>query len=221
MKQLADNLFAITGKGIFSIPIFVVVKANGKLTLIDTGLAKDTNSIIKQIRKKWGSLENIERIAFTHRHSDHTQGLVKILEEMTTISAEAPPEEKIEIVVHEAEAPYFIEDLKEHNIKPNRLVKHEEYIDKEINLKAIHTPGHSFGHICMLFEDKKIILLGDIIMNMFGILSQVFKRFHDDYDQYIVSLPRILSFDWDFAVASHIKPKKIPRAKIERFIKRL
>jgi glyoxylase-like metal-dependent hydrolase (beta-lactamase superfamily II) len=221
MKQLADNLFAVRGKGIFSIPVFVAVKANGKLTLIDTGLAKDTNSILKKLKKKWGSLENIERIAFTHRHSDHTQGLAKILDEMTTISAEAPPQEKIELVVHEAEAPHFIELLKEHNIEPNRLVKHEEYIDKELNLKAIHTPGHSFGHICMLFEDSKIILLGDLIMNMFGILNPVFKRFHDDYDQYIVSLPRILSYDWDFAVASHMKPKKIPRARIERFIKRL
>jgi glyoxylase-like metal-dependent hydrolase (beta-lactamase superfamily II) len=221
MRQLADNLFAITGKGIFTIPVFVAVKANGKLTLVDTGLAKDTNSIIKQIMKKWGSLENIERIAFTHRHSDHTQGLVRILDEMTTISAEAPPHEKIELIVHEAEASHFIEYLKEHNIKPNRLVKHEDYIDNELKLKAIHTPGHSFGHICMLFEDSKILLLGDIIMNMFGILSPTFKRFHDDYDQYIVSLPRILSYDWDFAVASHMKPKKIPRARIERFIKRL
>lgn len=221
MKKLAENVFAITGKGLFSVPVFVVTKTNGKLTIIDTGLAKDIDVIIKKIMKKWGSLENIERIIFTHSHGDHTQGLLKILDEMTTISAEAPPHEKIELIVHEAEAPYFVELFKEQNIKPNRLVKHEEFIDKELNLRVIHIPGHTFGHICLLLEDKKIILLGDTIMNIYGFLRPVFKKFHDDNDQYIVSLPRILNYEWEFAVPSHIKPKKIPRVKIERFISRL
>ncbi|NHJ49379.1 MAG: MBL fold metallo-hydrolase [Asgard group archaeon] len=220
MKQLAHNLFAVSGKGMFSIPIFVLEKSNGNLTIIDAGLAKDSEAIIKKINKKWGSFEKVERIVFTHRHGDHVQGLYAFLDEMVTISAEAPPEEKIELVTHEAEAPMFADKLSGKKIKPNRLVKHEEIIDKELKLKAIHTPGHTFGHLCLLIEDSKILLLGDLIMNMPFSLRPVFKRFHDNYEQYLETLPVILDFDWEYAVTSHMRPSKISRKKIEKFIKK-
>ncbi len=221
MKKIADNLYAISGKGFYSTPVFVLEKSNGKLTLIDTGLAKDTNTIIKKIKQKWNSLENIERIIFTHEHLDHTQGLIKILDEMATISAEAPPHEKIEIIVHKDEESQFINDFKKYKIKPNRLIIHEEIIDKDLDIKAIHTPGHSFGHICLLLEKQKIILIGDIIMFMFKRLMPTPKKFHDNYKQYLESLPIILDYEWNFAIPSHIKPKKIPREKIEKYIMKM
>ncbi|MBK5113540.1 MAG: MBL fold metallo-hydrolase [Candidatus Heimdallarchaeota archaeon] len=221
MRQLAENVFSITGKGLFSVPVFVIEKQNGLLTLIDTGLEKDTKIIIKKIRKKWGSLEKIERIVFTHRHHDHTAGLAMFMDEMTTISAPEPPKERVELVCHEDEAPHFANTLRGQIINPNRTVKHNEIIDEELKLKAIHVPGHSWGHICLLLEKEKLLFLGDTIMFMpFG-LREVFERFHDDYKQYKKTLKIILDYDWNFGIPSHMTAKKIPRKKIEKFIHKI
>jgi len=221
MKQLAEKVYSITGKGFFSVPVFVLEKQNGMLTLIDTGLEKDTKIIIKKILKKWGSLEKIERIVFTHRHYDHTAGLAPIMNEMTTISAPESPQDRVEIVCHEDEAPHFANALRGQIITPNRTVKHDEIIDEELKLKAIHVPGHSWGHICLLLEKEKLLFLGDTIMLMpFG-LREVFEKFHDDFEQYQDTLKTILDYKWDYAIPSHMKAKKIPRKKVERFIKKI
>ena len=45
MKQLAKNTYSIRGKGLFSVPVFVLEKQNGLLTLIDAGLEKDAKVI--------------------------------------------------------------------------------------------------------------------------------------------------------------------------------
>ncbi|MCK5045500.1 MAG: MBL fold metallo-hydrolase [Candidatus Heimdallarchaeota archaeon] len=221
MKQLAENVYSITGKGFFSVPVFVLEKQNGMLTLIDTGLEKDSNIIIKKIRKKWGDLEKIERIVFTHRHYDHTAGLAHLMREMTTISAPESPQERVEIVCHEDEAPHFANTLRGQIINPNRTVKHEEIIDAELKLKAIHVPGHSWGHICLLLEKEKLLFVGDLFMWMpFGI-RPVFQKYCDDYDQYLETIGTILDYKWDYAIPSHMTAKKIPRKKVEQFIKKI
>ncbi|MGC9779786.1 MAG: MBL fold metallo-hydrolase [Candidatus Heimdallarchaeota archaeon] len=217
VKEIASDLYSVSGKGIYSVPIFVVEKKNGMLTLIDTGLEKDISVIIKKIRKRWDSLEKIERIVFTHRHLDHTGGLPTLIYELTTISAPESPLERIEIICHKDEAKYFIEEQEIDPIKPNKLVEHNEIIDQELQLRAVHVPGHTYGHICILAEKQKLLFLGDTIMHMFFRLQPVFKRFHDDYDLYLKTLNKILDFEWDYAIPSHMKPVNIPRDRIKLF----
>ena len=221
MKQLAENVYSIIGKGFFSVPVFVLEKQNGMLTLIDAGLEKDSKIIIKQIRKKWGDLEKIERIVFTHRHHDHTAGLAPLMKEMTTISAPESPQERVELICHEDEAPHFANTLRGQIINPNRTVKHNEIIDDELKLKAIHVPGHSWGHICLLLEKEKLLFVGDLFMWMpFGI-RPILQKFCDDYAQYLETIGTILDHEWEYAISSHMTAKKIPRKKVERFIKKL
>ena len=211
MKQLTENLYFIS-KGFAAAPAFVIVKNEKELLLVDTGLAKDASNILKQIELKWGSTDKIKSIIITHRHLDHTGGLEKILEQLDN--------KKIELITHKDEESHFNEDFQEKNIKVSKTVKHNDYIDKKIKLKAIHTPGHTFGHLCLLFENEKILLIGDLIMDMFGRLSPVFKRFHDDFELWEESLPSILDYEWKYAIPSHMRAKKIPRDKIEKFIEK-
>jgi len=221
MKQLTANVYSVTGKGFFSTPVFILEKENGQLTLIDAGLEKDAKAIIRKIQKKWGDLGKIERFVFTHRHQDHTGGLTSFIREMTAVSASESPLERIEIICHEDEAPYFVNNLRAQLISPNRTVKHEEIIDEELKLKAIHVPGHSWGHICLLLEKEKLMFIGDLFMFMpFGLRS-VFKRFADDYEQYLENIDIILDYDWDYAIPSHMTAKKVVRKKVEKFIKKL
>jgi len=214
MKEIAPNLYIVTGAVAFSVPVFVFEVNENELLMIDTGLRKDARSIIKKIRTKWGSLEKIKKIVITHRHIDHIGGLRYIMDKIE----EANKQANVEIICHEDEAKYLIEDIKVQDLKPTRTIKHEEYITKGV--KAIHNPGHTFGHICILFEDEKLLLIGDTIMNTSGVLMPVFKKFHDDYKQYTKTLKVLLEYEWDYAIPSHNRPTKITREKIEKFIKK-
>ncbi|MHA1154926.1 MAG: MBL fold metallo-hydrolase [Candidatus Heimdallarchaeota archaeon] len=217
MKELAKNVFAVTGLGMYSVPVFVIEVNKNELILIDAGLKKDANSILKKIETKWGSLDKIKRIVFTHRHLDHTGGLAQILEAIESENERA----NVEIICHEEEEQYFIKDLEELKLKPTRTLKHEEYIAKGVKIKAIHNPGHTYGHICLLIEDEKLLILGDTIMYISGVLMPVFKKFHDDYKKYKKSLPKLLDYDWEYAIPSHNRPIKISREKIKKFIKKM
>lgn len=217
MKELTKNVFAITRIGLYAVPVFVIEVNENELILIDAGLKIDAERILKQIKTKWGSLDKIKRIVFTHRHYDHTGGLSQILKAIELENERA----NVELICHEEEAQYFIKDLKKFELKPTRTVKHEEYIAKGVNIKAIHTPGHTHGHMCLLLEDEKLLLLGDTIMYTLGVLMPVFKMFHDDYNAYKKSLPKLLEYNWDYAIPSHNRPIKLSREKVEKFVRKM
>ena len=109
MKELAKNVFAITGLGLYSVPVFVFEVNENELVLIDAGLKKDATAILKKIENKWGSIDKIKRIVLTHRHLDHTGGLSQILQTIELVNEKA----NVELICHEEEAQYLIKELKE------------------------------------------------------------------------------------------------------------
>ncbi|MHA1354432.1 MAG: hypothetical protein ACTSR1_04575 [Candidatus Heimdallarchaeota archaeon] len=57
MRKLTDRVYIVTGKGLFSMPVFIVEKNPDELYMIDCGLEKDAKTLIKKINKKWGSFK--------------------------------------------------------------------------------------------------------------------------------------------------------------------
>ncbi len=214
MKKISENLYVISKKGLFWVPIFVITNDNEKLTLVDTGTKKHAKIVIREIKEKWGSLDKIQRIVFTHRHYDHTQGLAPLIDEVKN----AYPNHTIEIITHKNEGPHFAKDIKRADLQPNRLVEHEEMIDEALGIRAIHVPGHTFGHLCLLLEKEKIMLLGDVLIWIFGKIKQILEKVHDNWDQSQKSLKILLNYEWDIGIPSHMKLKQIPRAEIEKYI---
>ena len=92
-----------------------------------------------------------------------------------------------------------------------KAVEHGELVDSAISLKAIQLPIHAKGHLCFA---------GDALMWFFFRIAHVFKRFHDDFQETRKHLPELLDYDWEYLVASHVKPKKITRERVEHFVRR-
>ena len=63
MKEIAKNLYAVTGSVLYSVPIFIIEVNENELIMIDTGLKKDVRTVIKKLKTKWGSLDKIKKIA--------------------------------------------------------------------------------------------------------------------------------------------------------------
>jgi len=86
----------------------------------------------------------INKILLTHTHQDHTMDLRKIVKKTNA-----------EVYVHESE------DLKDKGYKIKNIKDNDEIIVGKISIKVIHTPGHTQGSVCFLFDKK--ICTGDTL----------------------------------------------------------
>lgn len=74
------------------------------------------------------------------------------------------------IAVHQAEmdfikemAPHYGEALGVPNFEPDILLQEGDIKIGDLDLKVIHTPGHSPGSFSLYWPDRKVLLTGDVV----------------------------------------------------------
>ena len=92
----------------------------------------------------------IKKIILTHSHYDHIQK-----------ADELASKTNAEVYFHEDDYNEIKKSVKNPNIKIHKLKNNDEIKVGKINIKVIHTPGHSPGAICLLFENK--LVTGDTL----------------------------------------------------------
>ncbi len=142
--------------GPLQVNCFILADEKSKeAVVIDPG--DDAADILKVIRDKGLT---VRYIVNTHGHFDHV-GANKAVKVATGA----------EIVMHEADAP-LLDDAAdqaivfgvrvENQLSPDRLVKDGDVIKAgEVELKVLHTPGHSPGGISLL--EKGMVFTGDAL----------------------------------------------------------
>lgn len=102
-----------------------------------------------------------EKILLTHSHWDHIAEVASLKEELN-----------IPVFVHEADAPNLENPGADglpllvaiEGVKPDGHLKDGEtvFIGK-LEIKVIHTPGHSPGSLCFYLEKEKLLISGDTL----------------------------------------------------------
>ena len=104
----------------------------------------------------------VERIIHTHAHLDHFLASGKMKEATGA-----------KLALHRDDL--FLWDMLEDQCRmfgipfekpppPDQWLEHEEEIDvKGVQGKALHTPGHTPGSMCFLFENQKLLIAGDTL----------------------------------------------------------
>ena len=104
----------------------------------------------------------VERIIHTHAHLDHFLASGK-MKEVTGAK----------LALHREDL--FLWDMLEDQCRmfgipfepappPDQWLENEENIDlNELQGKALHTPGHTPGSMCFLFESQKLLIAGDTL----------------------------------------------------------
>jgi len=113
--------------------------------VVDAGW--ETNKLIEAANKE---KLKINKIILTHSHYDHAQK-----------ADELASKTGADIYFHENEYDEIKKFIKNPNIKAIKLKNNEEIKLGSIKIKAIHTPGHTPGAICLLVESK--LLTGDTL----------------------------------------------------------
>ena len=73
----------------------------------------------------------------------------------------------------------------------------------DYSLRAIETPGHSNGHVCLYEPDKKILFAGDHVLGDITPNIQAWSDDQDPLDNYIKSLKKVLALEMEVVLPGH------------------
>jgi|LSQX01.2.fsa_nt_gb glyoxylase-like metal-dependent hydrolase (beta-lactamase superfamily II) len=188
--------------------------------LVDTGVPGMLPVLKKALEKAGVPFPMINRVFITHHDFDHLGGLPEILE---------TAEKKVEVLAHEAEKPY-IEGKKNLLVKLEKVTKMLPAAEreKEINtylsrqtvtvdtvvadgqelpycggITAIHTPGHTPGHLCLYVKKAKTLIAGDSTVAQDGRLAGPIDLFTVDMQEAYKSLAKLAEYDIENVICYH------------------
>lgn len=163
----------------------VAESANGDLTVVDPGWSspeafRSFEAFLTSISHQ---VEDIAQVVVTHSHVDHV-GLAGVIRSRSgAVVAQHPAEQHSETANAwsidrsmlaswgaNAELHRRLEDQLERTTQAHRLIQADLELEDGDPVpglpgwKAIHTPGHTAGHLCLVNETRQLILTGDHVL---------------------------------------------------------
>lgn len=156
-----------------------LVEGAERLALIDTGLARSTDAVLRAIAALGRRPEDLREIVITHCHADHMGSLAELAERTSA-----------QVCVHTADAAVVRGDEPMPEFKPGNVFAwavlrvsammmgkppRPSRVDRELqggdelevgDLKVVHTPGHTAGHIALHMPSKRVLFVGDAVFNL-------------------------------------------------------
>lgn len=155
-----------------------LVEGEAGLTLVDVGWAGAYRPLLSAIEQIGRKPDDVATIVLTHAHPDHVQGVARMREltgarilahpaEQAWLGAgRVPPEGRSGTVGR------LLDRLPKLHWTPFTLdgtVNDGELVAGAGGLRAIHTPGHSPGHLALLHEPTGTVFVGDALFHRSGL----------------------------------------------------
>ncbi|HDX9686860.1 MBL fold metallo-hydrolase [Bacillus cereus] len=141
--------------------------------LIDTGFPGQIEDIQVEMEKVGVSFDKLKVVILTHQDIDHIGSLPELLQRCRS---------NIKVYAHELDKPYIEGDLpllKDGNIenRPKGKVSDTVIDGQELpycgGILILHTPGHTPGHIGLYLKQSKILVAGDSMYSVNGVLGGI------------------------------------------------
>jgi len=151
-----------------------LIEGDDGLTLVDVGWSKAPGVLLNAVADLGHKPSDIRRVILTHAHPDHVQG-----------AAELRRHTGAHILIHDADRAWleagrvpaqgrsgaigrFIDHLPKLHWTPTTAdgtISDGDVVEGSDGLRVIHTPGHSPGHIVLMHEPSRTVLMGDAAFN--------------------------------------------------------
>lgn len=180
-------------------------------TLIDTGTPGAAGHLVKALRGAGHEPTDVGRILITHRHADHAGN-----------AAELARLTGAEVHVSPGDAPFVAEAREQPVPKPTSLLgralvpyvkvalpwtldpveAHSSLIDGATvgPFRVVETPGHTGGHVSLLWEERGILFTADAAQNITGVAPHFAA---DNPQQARTTFDRLRDLDFDSACFGH------------------
>jgi glyoxylase-like metal-dependent hydrolase (beta-lactamase superfamily II) len=162
--------FQITDPSGRSLPRFVYVYMiyGREITLIDSGVASSAGIIPEYLRNTGRNPEEISLMIMTHGHPDHI-GAAQAIKEISGCSVAAHGADRVWIENPDQQlkgrpVPGFY-SLVKGSVRVDRILNEGDvlYLEPEMHLDVLHTPGHSPGSISLWMQEEGVLFSGDAI----------------------------------------------------------
>lgn len=211
VEEIVSGVYGI---GMGYVNAFFIVGEDG-LTLVDSGLAKKKDTILSAVAGAGRLPQELGHILITHHHIDHI-GSLAALKEATGAKC----------YVHPADSPIVRGDEPQPGPNPGSLLGKlagpllsrmsppapPADVDVEVadgeelplagGIKAVHTPGHTPGHLSFLLPSKNVLFVGDAAANMLR-LGLPIGMFTADREQAKESIGKLAALEFDVACFGH------------------
>ncbi len=186
------------------------------LVMVDTGLPGNIEIISNFLKKLNYTINDISYIFITHYHPDHTGNVnaIKEISDATVIASEKEKEKllnedlfninynNVKSILNVNREDFYkttnrINNIKRGKINADIYLKSEETFD---SIKIINSPGHTRGHISVLYNDT--LIAGDAINNTNGI-KPPFMFFCENYNEAIKSFNKLINLKSKIIIPFH------------------
>lgn len=230
MKEIIPGIYTFTN--LIAGRVYAIEDPDG-LTLVDCGLSLAPPRIIKQLKAAGHAPGDVKRILITHAHPDHVGGLNE-LQRLTGASVLCGELELPVVEGHVAIgmiSPYK-EIIEARRFKTPPMKFPPTHVDRALiegdrieevlgGLQVLHTPGHALGHVTYWQPERRIAIVGDVLMNLRG-LSLPFRLVTPDMDEDKRSIRRVARLEPQIVLFGHGNPlMKDAARKLRRFSDRV
>ena len=204
VRELVDGVFELS---LGFVNLHVVITDDG-VVLVDTGLPRRSARIEKALRSIRKPLGEVRSILLTHHHFDHTGNVA----DLRTRSG-------ARVFAHAADAPVISGAIRpEVTSRMVRLVSRfmsaePTKIDQVISVDgseplpgftAVHTPGHTRGHVSYLLDRADgVLFAGDAAAGRKGEVGSAPRSAAVDLAELDRSVAKLASHDFEHAVFGH------------------
>jgi glyoxylase-like metal-dependent hydrolase (beta-lactamase superfamily II) len=213
------------------VSVYVLELDNG-VALVDAGWPTDDawDALNAGLTETGGSMSDVQAVVVTHLHPDHyglagrvreasgawvglhpsdaklldaryhdTDGLVDRMRELLAMSG--VPEDKLpDLAMASMEVKATLDVA-----LPDILIEDEQLLELPgWDFRAVWTPGHSPGHICLYSDDHKLLLSGDhVLPRITPNISFHSQQFADPLGDYLESLAKVRALHPDEVFPAH------------------
>ncbi|MGE5072942.1 MAG: MBL fold metallo-hydrolase [Anaerolineae bacterium] len=212
--EAAPGLYSMGQSQGGNVHAFLLDDGNG-LTLVDTLFDTDAHRVLDQIAAIGRTPQDIRHIILTHAHRSHLGGLARLKE-----LSGAP------VYAHEWEADIISGDRRAQPVSPWPQPPYRAYLlqvglnldiarhvpiqvdhflhegDRVGPLQVIFAPGHSPGHLCFHWPERRALIAGDAVCTWPNFMLG-WKGFLLNARQHQASLRRLAEYDADVLCVGH------------------
>lgn len=176
-----------------------------EIILIDTGRPGQGKGLLKELKSLNIKPNDIKHILITHHDIDHI-GNLALLEKETDASIWASNEDILYIYGDKNRE--GIKKLVSFFMRTKKPLNINQYNENQKvgNIEIIPTPGHTPGHVCLLYKD--VLFVGDLLRTSKGQLGPMTSFMNWDTPMSKKSIKKVADYHFEWICPAHGEPIK-------------